>query len=70
MPRSPCTSNGMAYHWIAQALWHCMTNTQSVGNYQQGHPKLTAAVAHKFLEQSTGTRKLHNLQGLVHTLLR
>ena len=39
MPRSPCTSNGMAYHWIAQALWHCMTNTQSVGNCQQGHPK-------------------------------
>ena len=35
MPRSPCTSNGMAYHWIAQALWHGM-NTQSVGNYQQG----------------------------------
>ena len=42
MPRSPCTSNGMAYHWIAQALWHCMTNTQSVGNYQQGYPKPTA----------------------------
>ena len=41
MPRSPCTCNAMAYHWIAQAIWHCMTNTQRVGNYQQGHPKPT-----------------------------
>ena len=42
MPRSPCTANGMADHWIAQALWDCMTNTQGVGDYQQGHPKPTA----------------------------
>ena len=40
MPRLPCTSNGMAYHRIAEELWHCMTNTQSAGNYQQGHPKV------------------------------
>ena len=42
MPRSLCSSNGMAYHWIAQALRHCITNTQSIGNHQQGHPKPTA----------------------------
>ena len=33
-------------------------------------PSPRQQVAHKFLQQSTGTRELHNLQGLVHTLLR
>ena len=47
---SPCTSNGMAYHWIAQALWHCMTNTQSVENYKQGNPKPTATSGTRIFE--------------------
>ena len=42
MPGPPGTANGMACHWIAQALWDCMMNSQLVGDYQQGHPKPTA----------------------------
>ena len=55
MPRSPCTCNGMADHWIAQALWHCMTNTQSVGNYQQSHPKPTATSGGGLHEMGKGS---------------
>ena len=44
MPRSPCTCNGMAYHWIAQALWHCMHSTGTHSHARAWHYEMLVIV--------------------------